>query len=212
MELVGRPECFFRWPTKQEDAVVNNVPRNPYSARPFGCGQRVTVSGNQPGIAPIALLNHPCRPLTIARTIWSVIVATLKRVLRAWARPHISQEVFELQPTTADGNAPAGIVRMGSASVGHADPDPMLWRLVLAVLLPLRTFGKFRTQTSARPHKPVLQAPVVSRLNGAAVASIFPNAAPAIRLKPAGCRYPAEPLSRDVYESCHARDSSGMKE
>lgn len=78
---------------------------DPDPARPLGKGEALAVMRHIDADAPIRMLDMWKRPAAVLRRVIAIVVDAVNGVFAAWARSHVSKEVFKRSPALADRNA-----------------------------------------------------------------------------------------------------------
>lgn len=119
-----------------------------YSLRPLFHARRFAFVGEQFVVAFVLLLLLASAPLAVIRSISSIVVNSVNRMLRAWLRSHVFQEVEErLLPPFANSNSSSTISVIASgiwiaASRLHHLPRLVLGRLLASMPSCFRLFDK----------------------------------------------------------------------
>lgn len=125
--LESAPECMFC---------------NAKSFGPFYRSEGNPIVSDNSVRGAITSLLFRCCPSAIFRCVWSIVVNTVKLMLRGGPFAHIGKEVLKIQPRGANGNTSAAISRIAS-SFGiqtprfHRAPDIKLRRIGSAVSKPV---------------------------------------------------------------------------
>lgn len=170
--------------------------------RPFGHSQAFTLKRKQSATASVSRLLAARSPLTVGRLVISKIVFALNAVIRRWAFPHVSNEVFKTSPSFTHLNTACSIVLVlcivfVAAPAVHTTPNDMDWLLASAVSD--RSCSRFPPATAAyRPSNPKPSSGV--GFDVAAIAFANPRC-PAffcsLRMQPDNCQM-AEALTRHI--------------
>lgn len=93
-----------------EQSLVENFARHSNTIGPLRCCQSQSGERRIATSARVVSLLFHCRPTTIGRRIWSVIILALKRVFaRRWIA-HVIKKVFKLEPAFTDTYSPSAVV------------------------------------------------------------------------------------------------------
>lgn len=161
---VFRLKCFRCWPAKPEPSLYNSL-RKPKLAIPLSHRECFPVMGNVAVVAFIVALLLYCCPAAVFRSVVSVAVDSVNRVLRARSRSHVfikgDNRIF---PPLANSDSPSSVAwviwsRLFVAPAVHGLPCVIFWRISqsVAVTSPI-AFGRL-----TRSHLKLLQSFMVVR-------------------------------------------------
>jgi hypothetical protein len=122
--LLRRPSEF--------QAEINGRALDTSAPLPLRGSQRQPECRYQAVVRSIVLLLTHGRPAAIVGAVGTVWINAIKRVLRRWFPPHVSQKVLELLPSVAHPNAaPAVMAELLAIGIGRpeldTEPRPMFW-------------------------------------------------------------------------------------
>lgn len=78
-------------------------------SRPIVQGLSFAIMRQQMVVSFVPSLLQACRPVAVVRRVRAVVVSTLDRVIAAWTRTHISDEVGKPEPAVADRNTSSAV-------------------------------------------------------------------------------------------------------
>lgn len=125
----------FRWRPSACKTPADSRCADACSPRPFRERQRKTVGRHGVNTARVIRLRLRSRPSHIGRLVVAVVVDAINRMLPTWPWSNIGVERLErVAPSVADGDTSSSVVGIAlkswiPASVLHANPDSILWRL-----------------------------------------------------------------------------------
>ena len=103
------------------------------------------------------------RPTTVGWLVIAVVIEAIKGMKRAWAAPHVGDEIDVSRPAFTASNAASTVSFVGFTSwvvapLAHTAPDSPFWSFVRFSVNAVTRDIQFSTKTSARTGMTVAQA------------------------------------------------------
>jgi hypothetical protein len=136
MTLERHSQGAFWCPTTRVNPAEGRMAIDAQSPTPLRKRLCNAVERHSSGIGLVVRLFNRRRPLAVFRRVWAVIVPALKRVLGAWAKSHVGDEILKtLPPSLADHYPASAIARMGLdvTSFAHRPPNAPFGRMAQTV-------------------------------------------------------------------------------